>query len=62
MGLKFGGLIGFVKKKIKKNFQNDIMILLSEFYFLLLSIYAYYVIFCSILLGYYIKTLKKLFY
>ena len=28
---------------------------------LLLSIYAYCVIFCSILLGYYIKTLKKYF-
>ena len=38
------------------------MTLLSEVYFLLLSIYAHYVIFCLILLGYYIKFFKKLFF
>jgi len=35
------------------------MTLLSEFYFLLLSIYAYFLVFYSILLGYYIKIFLK---
>jgi len=38
------------------------MTLLNEVYFLLLSIHVYYVIFCSMSLGYYIKILKNIIY
>jgi len=66
------GLTGFAENFFfffKKKLSNDIVLvlkkeyyklrLLSEVYFLLSSIYAHYVIFCSILPGYYIKILKK---